>query len=103
MSGGRNPRVLLGVTGSIAAYKVPELCRELRDRGADVAVVMTGAATRFVGPTTFETMSGNPVGTDLFDRRGAAALPHWLADTDLARAPYHLALGDCADAVVVAP
>ncbi|MBZ0269368.1 bifunctional phosphopantothenoylcysteine decarboxylase/phosphopantothenate--cysteine ligase CoaBC [bacterium] len=96
-------RLLLGVTGSIAAYKAPELCREFRNRGVDVAVVMTEAATRFVGPLSFETMSGNPVGTDLFDARGAAALPHWLAGTPAARAPYHLALGDCADAILVAP
>ena len=46
MSQGENPRVLIGVTGSIAAYKVPELCREFRNRGAEVAVVMTEAATR---------------------------------------------------------
>lgn len=97
------PRVLIGVAGSIAAYKVPELCREFRDRGAEVAVVMTESATRFVGPASFEAMSGNPVGVDLFDPRGAQALPHWLAGTEAARQPYHLALGDCADAIVVAP
>ena len=54
------PRVLIGVAGSIAAYKVPELCREFRDRGAEVAVVMTRAATRFVGPATFETPADWP-------------------------------------------
>lgn len=97
------PRILLGVTGSIAAYKAPELCREFRDRGGEVTVVMTEAATKFVGPASLETMSGNPVGVDLFDPRGAAALPHWLAGTDASRQPYHLALGDCADAIVVAP
>ncbi len=97
------PRILLGVTGSIAAYKAPELCRELRDRGMEVAVVMTTAATRFIGVTSLETMSGNPVGTDLFDPRGKAVLPHWMAGTPESRQPYHLALGECADAVVVAP
>jgi phosphopantothenoylcysteine decarboxylase/phosphopantothenate--cysteine ligase len=97
------PRILLGVTGSIAAYKAPELCRELRDRGMEVAVVMTPAATRFIGATSLETMSGNPVGVDLFDPRGKAALPHWMAGTPESRQPYHLALGECADAIVVAP
>jgi phosphopantothenoylcysteine decarboxylase/phosphopantothenate--cysteine ligase len=98
-----SPRILLGVTGSIAAFKAPELVRELRDRGANVAVVMTKAATRFVGPLTFETMSGNPVGVHLFDRRGQAALPGWVAGTDTARLPYHLALAECADLIVIAP
>ena len=50
-------RILLGVTGSIAAYKAVELLRELVKRGAEVQVVMTEAATRFVGPLTFETLS----------------------------------------------
>jgi phosphopantothenoylcysteine decarboxylase/phosphopantothenate--cysteine ligase len=99
----REPRILLGVTGSIAAFKSPDLVRELRDRGTDVAVVMTEAAAKFVGPVTLETMSGNPVGIDLFDRRGAAALPHWLAGTPASRQPYHLALAECADLIVVAP
>ena len=97
------PRILLGVTGSIAAFKAPELVRELRDRGADVAVVMTDAAARFVGPLTFETMTGNPVGVHLFDARGHGALPGWIAGTPAARLPYHLALAECADLIVVAP
>lgn len=103
MTATAGPRILLGVTGSIAAYKAPEICRELRDRGAEVCVVMTRAATHFVGPVTFETMSGSPVGTDLFDPRGRAALPAWVQGTDAARGPYHLVLGDCADLILVAP
>jgi phosphopantothenoylcysteine decarboxylase/phosphopantothenate--cysteine ligase len=99
----REPRILLGVTGSIAAFKCPDLVRELRDRGADVACVMTDAATQFLGATTLETMSGNPVGLDLFDPRGTAALPHWVAGTPEARQPYHLVLAECADLIVVAP
>ncbi len=99
----RGARVLLGVTGSIAAWKSLDLVRELRDRGADVACILTAAATRFVGPLSFETMSGNPVGVDLFDPRGRAALPSWVAGTPAARLPYHLALAECADVVVVAP
>lgn len=96
-------RILLGVTGSIAAYKAPELCREFRNRGADVGVVLTKAATHFIGTATFEAMSGNPVGVDLFDPRGKAALPHWALETPAARGPYHLALGECADLILVAP
>ncbi len=96
-------RILLGVTGSIAAWKALDLVRELRDRGASVACVMTQAATRFVGPLSFETMTGNPVGIDLFDARGSAALPSWVAGTSTARLPYHLALAEYADAILVAP
>ncbi len=59
-------RILLGVTGSIAAYKAVELLRELVKRGAEVQVVMTEAATRFVAPLTFETLSRQPVLLDMF-------------------------------------
>ncbi|RKY21134.1 MAG: hypothetical protein DRQ55_05315 [Planctomycetota bacterium] len=60
-------RVLLGVTGGIAAYKAAELVRRLRDRDAEVTVVMTAAAQRFVTPLTFEVLSERPVATGLFD------------------------------------
>ena len=60
-------RVLLGVTGGIAAYKAAELVRRLREAGAEVSVVMTASATRFVTPLTFEVLSGRPVATSLFD------------------------------------
>jgi phosphopantothenoylcysteine decarboxylase/phosphopantothenate--cysteine ligase len=59
-------RILLGVTGSIAAYKAVELLRELMKREAEVQVVMTEAATRFVAPLTFETLSRQPVLLDMF-------------------------------------
>lgn len=62
-------RILLGVTGSIAAYKCPELVRRLQDRGATVTVVMTEAAARFVTPLTLQTISRRPVYTQLFDPR----------------------------------
>jgi len=62
-------RILLGVTGSIAAYKCPELVRRLQDRGATVTVVMTEAAGRFVTPLTLQTISRRPVYTQLFDPR----------------------------------
>jgi phosphopantothenoylcysteine decarboxylase/phosphopantothenate--cysteine ligase len=61
-------RVLLGVTGGIAAYKGAYLCRLLRERGADVRVIMSPAATRFVGPDTFAALSGNPVHSDVFEQ-----------------------------------
>ena len=54
-------RILLGVTGGIAAYKACELLRLLVKAGADVEVMMTKAAAQFVGPLTFETLSGKPV------------------------------------------
>ena len=60
-------KVLLGVTGGIAAYKACELVRRLREEGDEVTVVMTEAAQRFVAPLTFATLSGRPVGTSLFD------------------------------------
>ncbi len=59
-------RILLGVTGSIAAYKAVELLRELVNHGAEVQVVMSEAATRFVAPLTFETLSRQPVLLDMF-------------------------------------
>ncbi len=59
--------VLLGVTGGIAVYKSCELVRRLRERGHEVTVVMTEAATRFVSPLTFATLSGRPVGTSLWE------------------------------------
>ncbi|MCF6289414.1 MAG: bifunctional phosphopantothenoylcysteine decarboxylase/phosphopantothenate--cysteine ligase CoaBC [Desulfobacterales bacterium] len=69
-------RILLGVTGSIAAYKTVDWLRELRRAGAEVTVVMTGSATRFVAPLTFAALSGNPVHTDMFARRAAETIPH---------------------------
>ncbi len=81
-------RIVLGVTGSIAAYKAVGLLRSLVREGARVNVVLTEAATRFVAPLTFEVLSGQPVATDLF-----AAHQEML----------HLSLPEQADAVVVAP
>ena len=67
-------RILLGVTGGIAAYKVCELLRLLVKAGADVEVMMTKAAAQFVGPLTFETLSGKPVAEDMWDPK--MRLPH---------------------------
>ena len=62
----RGKRILLGVTGSIAAYKAVVLLRELVRAGADVEVVLTRGAERLVAPLTFATLSHHPVLTDLF-------------------------------------
>lgn len=59
-------RVLLGVTGGIAAYKAAYLARLLRERGSEVRVVMTPTATRFVGPDTFAALTGHEVHSDVF-------------------------------------
>jgi phosphopantothenoylcysteine decarboxylase/phosphopantothenate--cysteine ligase len=69
-------RILLGVTGGIAAYKSPDLVRRLVERGADVQVVMTRAAQKFVTPMTFQAVSGRPVRTDLWDESAEAAMGH---------------------------
>jgi phosphopantothenoylcysteine decarboxylase / phosphopantothenate---cysteine ligase len=69
-------RVLLGVTGGIAAYKSPDLVRRLMELGAEVQVVMTPAAQKFVTPMTFQAVSGRPVRTDLWDESAEAAMGH---------------------------
>src|SRR4029453_18824195 len=83
-------RILLGVTGGIAAYKSAEIVRRLRERGAEVQVVMTAAARQFVTPLTFQALSGRPVRTDLWDEAAEAAIGH----IELAR---------WADRILVAP
>lgn len=82
--------VLIGACGGIALYKVPLLIGRLRDHGAAVHVIMTEAATRFVTPLTFQTISANPVHTDLF-------APPRLWNVE------HIALAERADLTVVAP
>jgi len=83
-------RVLLGVTGGIAAYKSADLVRRLRDAGAEVRVVMSHGATAFITPLTFQAVSGNPVHTELLDEAAEAGMGH----IELAR---------WADQVLVAP
>ena len=85
-----NKRILLGVTGGIAAYKSADLVRRLRDAGAEVRVVMTRAAAEFITPLTLQTLSGHPVHQHLLDARSEAAMDH----IELAR---------WADVVLVAP
>ncbi len=81
-------RIVLGVSGGIAAYKACEIVRRLRDAGHEVTVVPTANALKFVGETTFAALSGRPVATDVF--AGAENIPH-------------VRLGRQADLVVVAP
>ena len=61
-------RVLIGVTGSIAAYKAAELVSELKKSGSEISVVMTEHATHLIGPATFRALSGGEVRVDLFER-----------------------------------
>jgi phosphopantothenoylcysteine decarboxylase/phosphopantothenate--cysteine ligase len=83
-------RIVLGVTGGVAAYKAAELARELQRAGARVQAVMTEAATRFVGPATFQALTGEPVFTDQWDTR-------------IANSMAHIELSRAADAILVAP
>ena len=83
-------KILLGVTGSIAAYKAAELVRLFVKAGDEVQVVMTEAATKFVSPLTFQTLSRNPVFVDAFAPPAA-----WK--------PEHVSLAAWADVALVAP
>src|SRR5688572_6365602 len=69
-------RILLGITGGIAAYKAAELVRALVRASADVRVALTEAGTRFVTPVTLQALSGQPVWTDLWDARVADNMGH---------------------------
>ena len=81
-------QIVLGVTGSIAAYKAVSLLRTLLREGAIVHVVMTQSATKFITPLTFEVLSGYPVSTDVFDAH---------------QEMKHVSLPEQADAIVIAP
>lgn len=86
----RHKKLIVGITGSIAAYKAAELIRRLVEAGAEVQVVMTQAAKAFITPLTLQALSGRPVREQVFDTQAEAAMGH----IDLAR---------WADAIVVAP
>jgi phosphopantothenoylcysteine decarboxylase/phosphopantothenate--cysteine ligase len=88
VSSGRRPRVVLGVSGGIAAYKACELLRRFTESGHDVTVVPTTAALEFVGAPTWAALSGKPVSTEVW--------------TDVHEVP-HVRIGQAADLVVVAP
>ena len=83
-------KIVLGVTGGIAAYKAAELVRELVKAGAELHVVMTRNAQAFITPLTFQTLSGNPVTTELFNL---------IAESEIG----HIALADRAEVLVIAP
>ncbi len=85
-----NKRILLGVTGGIAAYKSAEVLRRLQDQGADVRVVMTRAATEFITPLTLQALSGHPVHLDLLD-------------TETESVMGHIELARWADLILIAP
>ena len=76
MQGLAGQRIVLCVTGGIAAYKAADLARRLQDAGAQVRVVMTEAATRFITPMTFQALTGQPVRTSLWDEAAEAAMGH---------------------------
>ena len=88
MSAGKN--IVLGVTGSIAAYKAAELASQLTKQGCEVHVIMTADALRFITAVTFKTLSRHPVVTDLYDE-----VAGWQ--------PTHIKLADEADLLLIAP
>ncbi len=90
MSTVRGRKIVVGVTGGVAAYKAAELVRLLGKAGAEVHVVLSEGGARFVTAVTFQALSGNPVWTDLWDAR----MPNNMA---------HINLGRDADAILVAP
>ena len=85
-----NKRIIVGISGGIAAYKAAELVRQLVKQGAEVRVVMTAGAQEFITPLTLQALSGNPVHTALLDTEAEAAMGH----IELAR---------WADALLIAP
>jgi phosphopantothenoylcysteine decarboxylase/phosphopantothenate--cysteine ligase len=86
----KGKRIVLGVTGSIAAYKTAHLASLLKKEGAHVSVIETESAVRFVQPLTFDALTGNRTFTDLFDRGGTTPIPH-------------IELGQNSDVILIAP
>jgi phosphopantothenoylcysteine decarboxylase/phosphopantothenate--cysteine ligase len=82
--------IVLGITGGIAAYKAPDLVRRLKERGADVQIVMTASAAEFVTDTALQAVSGRPVRDNLWDKEAE-------------RAMSHIELARWADIVLIAP
>ncbi|MFH0881015.1 MAG: flavoprotein [Lentisphaerota bacterium] len=85
------PSVVLGVTGSIAAYKAAELTRLMMKRGWDVWVMMTESATQYVGPLTFQALTGHPVATGRFEKIDTSTYQH----LDLAGRAKVLVIAPC--------
>lgn len=90
MSNLTGKRILLGISGGIAAYKCVELVRRLRDRGAEVRVIMTSSAKQFIQPLTLQAVSGHPVSDDLWDPAAELSMGH-------------IELGKWADRLLIAP
>ncbi len=86
----KGKRILVGITGGIAAYKAAELVRYLMTQGAEVRVIMTAAAEKFITRLTMETLSQNPVGVEMFPEKEFSAT-------------HHIHLADWAEAAIVAP
>ena len=85
-----NKKIVLGISGGIAAYKTPELARQLMQEGASIQVVMTEAATQFVTPVTMQALTGNPV-----------FISQW--DSSISNNMAHIELSRSADAIIIAP
>ncbi len=86
----QDKKIVLGITGGIAAYKTPELVRRLKDHGADVRVVMTEGAKAFITPLTLQAVSGNHVSDSLLDSQAELAMGH-------------IELAKWADLIIIAP
>lgn len=86
----KDKKIVIGISGGIAAYKIAELVRQLIKSEAQVKIMMTPAATQFISPTTFAALSGNTVYTEIFDDRAPNAMPH-------------IELAKWADLIVIAP
>ena len=82
-------KILVGVCGSISAYKTPVIIRRLKEKGWDVKVIMTKSATKFITPLTFETVSKNPVYIDMFEKN------RW----DM----HHIGLSEFSNIFIIAP
>lgn len=78
----KHPHIILGITGSIAAYKAVELVRNMTTRSWDVTVLMTESSSRYVGSLTFKALTGNPVGLGKFENLPADAFQHINAATE---------------------
>lgn len=87
----KGKEIIVGITGSIAAYKSAEIVRGLKNKGAGITVIMTGNALKFITPLTMETLSRNPVHCSLFPEEGK----EW--------DPTHISLARKADLILIAP
>src|SRR3972149_6225159 len=85
-----NKTIVLGITGSIAAYKAAEIASKLTQAGAKVEVIMTKSATEFISPLTFRSLTNQPVVTEMFELASEFSIEH-------------VALAEAADVVVIAP